>query len=461
MANDTAGYLFGKPRSVKDMVLKVSQNGRYFTDQNGTPFFYLADTAWTLLKRMSREELEKYLENRAAKGFNVIQLYILRGLQVKNINGHLPLIDRDPAKPNEDFYRHVDYVFDRLNERGFVVGGVVTWGGHVSENYADERIFDKSNAYVHGKFLGSRYRDNCVIWYLGGDRRPTDNIEVWDAMAKGLKDGSGGRHLVSYHGPGMNGIPSSSNWFHSSEWLDFNVLQTGHGWTVDNYNFIAHDLGLRPQKPVLDMEASYENHPDVRNIANRRINAHHVRQTMYWQVLAGAAGHGYGCNDIWCLYDTDITKEWQDYSFPKELKQNTWWQTAMDFPGATCVGLARRLFELRPWYSMTQDQSVIAEGQGEGEGHIQAARATDGGFILVYLFKGNPVAIHMDKLTGHRVKAMWFNPRDGRFTEITGEFTNEGIGKFTPPTNYDEDDWVLVLEDEEKHYPVKGYSLKI
>ena len=455
MAKNAGNYLFGRAKSVKGMVLKVSPNGRYFIDQDGKPFFYLGDTAWTLLKRMSCEDIEEYFQNRLEKGFNAIQLYVLRGLKVKNINGHTPLIDGDPAKPNEDFYKHVDYVFDRANELGLVIGGVVTWGGHVSPNYANEQIFDISNAYAHGKFLGSRYRDNCVIWYLGGDRDPADNINIWNSMAKGLKDGSEGKHLVSYHGPGMNGIPSSSNWFHNEEWLDFNVLQTGHGWTVDNYKFIAHDLSLKPAKPVFDMEASYENHPDVRKITNRRIDAHQVRETMYWQVLAGAAGHGYGCNDIWCLYDTDITKKWQDYAFPDTLRQNTYWKTAMDFPGAACVGFARKLIELRPWYMMEEDQSVVAEGQGEGEYHIQAARATDGSFILAYLTMGGPVGIDMSRLSGRRVKAMWFNPRDGRFTVIDGEYTNEGLERFTPPTDYDRDDWVLVLEDADKNYPVE------
>ena len=43
-----------------------------------------------------------YLENRAAKGFNVIQAVALSecdGVGTPNSYGHLPLIDRNPAKP--------------------------------------------------------------------------------------------------------------------------------------------------------------------------------------------------------------------------------------------------------------------------------------------------------------------------------------------------------------------------
>ena len=53
--------------------LRVSDNGRYLQTLDGKPFFWLGDTAWELFHRLSREEAEMYLKNRAAKGFTVIQ----------------------------------------------------------------------------------------------------------------------------------------------------------------------------------------------------------------------------------------------------------------------------------------------------------------------------------------------------------------------------------------------------
>lgn len=449
MDGNMNGFLFGKPKSVKGTIIKASPNGRYFTDQNGIPFFYLADTAWTLFKRLDREEMELYFQDRAAKGFTVIQAYFLRGLRVKNLYGQLPLVGRDPAKPNEAFYENIDYAVDRANELGLVIAGVVTWGAHVTKNDADEEIFDEGNAYVHGKFLGDRYKDNCVIWYLGGDRSPEAKKAVWSSMARGLKDGSGGRHLVSYHGPGRT---SSSQWFHNEEWLDFNAWQTGHLWTVNNYDFIAADYALRPAKPVLDMESSYENIPTLDN-PQLRVDSHQIRESMYWQMLAGAAGHGYGCNDIWCFCTENALSDWQDYCFPfRRLMPNTHWRVALDSPGARCVGIARKLFELRPWYKLIPDNTVIVLGQGEGQRHIQAAVADDGSFLLAYLPMGGSVGIQMDSLSGGCVKAQWYNPRDGRFIPI-GEYANAGVREFVSISSYDRDDWVLVLEDAEKNLP--------
>src|SRR5262249_18837819 len=91
--------------------LRVSENRRFLVRADGTPFFYLADTAWELFHRLDFEQAEDYLENRAAKGFTVIQAVALAefdGLTEPNANGDLPLIDQDPARPNAAYFEHVD-----------------------------------------------------------------------------------------------------------------------------------------------------------------------------------------------------------------------------------------------------------------------------------------------------------------------------------------------------------------
>ena len=60
--------------------LRVTANHRYLEFTDGTPFFYLGDTAWELFHRLNREDATKYLENRAGKGFTVIQAVVLLSL---------------------------------------------------------------------------------------------------------------------------------------------------------------------------------------------------------------------------------------------------------------------------------------------------------------------------------------------------------------------------------------------
>lgn len=52
--------------------LRVSKNQRYLETTDGKPFFWLGDTAWELFHRLSREEADLYLKNRADKGFTGI-----------------------------------------------------------------------------------------------------------------------------------------------------------------------------------------------------------------------------------------------------------------------------------------------------------------------------------------------------------------------------------------------------
>src|SRR5689334_15331977 len=89
------------PRPLSE--LKVAPGGRYLVTADGKPFFYLGDTAWELFHRLNREEATRYLENRARKGYTLIQavaLAELDGLNDPNPYGNRPLVNDDPTKPD-------------------------------------------------------------------------------------------------------------------------------------------------------------------------------------------------------------------------------------------------------------------------------------------------------------------------------------------------------------------------
>src|SRR5258708_29585696 len=111
-------------------------------------------------------------------------------------------------------------------------------------------------------------------------------------MAKGLRYGSGGAQLISYHGSGQT---SSSTRYHKADWLDFNTIQSGHTFASDSYAFVSKDYAMSPAKPTVDMEAAYENHPT--GAGKPRVDAHKVRTQAYAAILTGAAGHAYASLD--------------------------------------------------------------------------------------------------------------------------------------------------------------------
>ncbi len=58
-------------------MLKVSDNARYLVYEDGTPFFYLADTAWASFGNVPLELWEPYLRYRKMQGINALQISIL------------------------------------------------------------------------------------------------------------------------------------------------------------------------------------------------------------------------------------------------------------------------------------------------------------------------------------------------------------------------------------------------
>jgi hypothetical protein len=65
--------------------------------------------------------------------------------------------------------------------------------------------------------------------------------------------------------------------------------------------------------------------------------------------------------------------------------------------------------------------------------------------VIAYLPQGQPVTIHLDKLSGSRVKAQWYDPRTGTWKAVV-QFPNQGIREFVPPSQGEKNDWALVLD---------------
>jgi hypothetical protein len=282
--------------------LQITPNRRFLQYADGTPFFYLGDTAWELFHRLTLAEADRYLTNRAAKGFTVIQavaLAELEGLTTPNANGDIPFHDQDPTRPNEAYFRHVDAIVARANELGLFIGLLPTWGAYWRQSgWNANPIFTPESAYSYGQFLGERYRDSGLIWILGGDRNVTNDEElaIITSLAAGLTAGDGGSHLKTFHpiGPGR-----SAELFPDAAWLDFHMCQSSHGaHDHDNGLFIEADYALTPIKPTLDGEPRYETIPVGFYFQNYnrydRFDAYDVRQAAYWALLAGACGHTYG-----------------------------------------------------------------------------------------------------------------------------------------------------------------------
>ena len=428
--------------------LRVSANHRYLEHRDGTPFFYLGDTAWELFQRLTTKEAALYLDDRAGKGFTVIQavaLAELDGLSAPNAEGALPLVDNDPTRPNEAYFRHVDAIVELARQRGLIIGMLPTWGDKVVKAWGGGPvIFDEAKAHAYGRWLGARYHNQVnLIWILGGDRDAKGVEAVWRSMAAGLKEGDGGKHLMTFH---PTGAQSSSTLLHNESWLDFNMIQSGHHKRdIDNYTMIAHDYALTPVKPALDGEPRYENHPINWKPENGWFDQWDARQGAYWAVFAGAFGHTYGCHDVWQMK----TPEREPMGFARGV-----WTESLKLPGAAQMGYLRRLMLSRPFFSRVPDQTLVLGGQSEGAGHLQATRGD--GYAMIYTPLGQAVTVDVSKLGAKTVKAWWWDPRQGK-ASAAGNFGAAGKREFVPPGEKGRGhDWVLVIDDAAREFKEPG-----
>lgn len=437
--------------------ITVAPGGHYLQHEDGTPFFWLGDTAWELFHRLTREEIGQYLDNRQAKGFNVIQAVVLAemdGLFKPNRYGDIPLTDQDPEKPNEPYFRLVDDVLQMAHERQLFMGLLPTWGDKVTRMWGmGPEVFTVENAYRYGHWLGDRYkaREN-IIWILGGDRPAihdsVDTRPIWRAMARGILEATEGEALISYHISG--GKQSTSQQIHDEPWLHVNMMQSGHGsgHDVPVWEWITRDRAMVPTKPTLDSEPNYEDHPvspwPQWDPKNGYFDDYDVRKQTYRSVFAGACGVTYGHHSIWQF--------WSERE-EKINHANRYWTEALDRPGAFHVGYLRRLIESRPFADRIPDQAILVNGQGEKGEHIRALRDSAGSYLMAYIPQGRTITVDVSSLQAGPLRGWWFNPATAETTDI-GALTHTRSLKLTTPTEGYGNDWVLVIERVSEGYAV-------
>jgi hypothetical protein len=420
--------------------VRVSDDGRFFVHADGTPFFWLADTAWSIFVNLDRAEVQRYLDARAAQGFTVIQavaVFPQAGGPGPNRYGHDPLADgMTPAVSDtgDDYWDHVDFVVDAAAQRGLRIGLLPVW----ADTQAGELV-TAENAGAYGEFLGKRYGDR-VVWIMGGDSGADGVEDVWRALAEGVAVGANGRPdytglLMTYH---PRGDQTSAEWFHDDEWLSFNMLQGGHCRRWDTLlGLIEGNYARTPPKPFLDGESIYEDHPICWKPEDGFSTPEDVRRNAYWSVFGGAAGHTYGHHAVWQFLTED-----GDAS----LGARGTWTEALDFPAGQQMRHVRALVESRPYLTRIPDQAIVT---GDG---VRATRDAEGSSLMAYTTEGASFTVDTGVLSGTALRAWWFDPRTGTATDA-GTVERGASVEFTPP---ERTDWVLVVDDAARGFGPPG-----
>jgi len=392
--------------------VKVSENKRYFVDQNGNPVFWLGTTQWQIFREYSLEEARIILENAKSKGFTFVQA-MLMGVgdgTAPNVYGQKPWVNNDPLTPNEAYFKNVDSVI-RIARENNVVFSVTLY----HQRY--RKYITLKNARAWAKWLARRYRNvPNIVWSMTPEAK-RQFVPILRELAAGLREGDGGQHLITFK---PDPAPYSSSFIHDENWLDFNSMQTWNGVKLI-YPMVTKDYNLKPVKPVLMAEGAYEAGSEY----GFAVTPLWIRRQAYYSYLAGAH-HTYGHNDSWRVLPT--------------------WKQALDAPGAFQMGVLKKIFMAREeWWRLVPDQSILASGgQTDGDVLNLAGRHKDGKWVMVYLGSKSSFSVNMNKITsGNKVSAFWIDPRTGDSLSI-GSFSNKAVESFSTPNGWE--DALLILE---------------
>jgi hypothetical protein len=406
----------------------ISSNHRFVLDTKGQPFLVQGDAAWSLIANLSEPDVETYLRNRHAKGFNTLLVNLLEHKFSKNppkdLAGESPFLDmQDWSHPNEKYFAHADWVIRKAADYGMVVLLAPVYLGYIGsdEGFIKEIVkTGPENARAYGRFLGQRYgKYENIIWVMGGDRNPGAALEDINMIVAGIREHDQ-RHLFTAHCH-PDAIPVEQ---YPGGWLD---IGNTYDYQIVHSRLLA-DYNRKPVMPTLLIETTYEGEHNASEVQ--------IRRQAYWAMLCGGFGHVMGNLPIWSF--------------------NPGWQAAMDLPGSVGMMYWCRLFRSRPWCDLVPDQKheVVTSGLGEFNGldYLAAARTADGSTVIVYMPDSRTIKVDLTKVSGQITQGWWFNPRDGETMSI-GTFRTRASKELHPPSD---GDWVLILDDAGKRYGPPG-----
>jgi hypothetical protein len=360
--------------------LRISPNGRYFTDETGAPAFWLGDTQWQLFRDFTPDDAAAVLERRRAQGFTAVQIMITgEGDGTRpNIDGETPWVGNDPGEPNEAFFRNADAVVEAAGRLGMIL--VL---GVYHKTQLPTLPIGKARAYA--RWIAERWADAPHIIWTAYPEASHDYIPILEELVAGLKEGEDQPHLITIH---CDPSPASSSFLHEEDWLDFHMIQTWHDLHL-NVPMVWADYLLEPARPVVMAEGGYEDAPHT----GPPWTPLNCRKQAWWSYLSGGH-HSYGHHGNWTA-----PADWRDW---------------IDSPGAAQMGACRQVIESLPeWWRMEPDQDLFIDGEGERAQQNVAARSATDDWALVYL--ASPCKVVLDSGFSWMV-AEWVDPCTGERT---------------------------------------------
>lgn len=414
--------------------LRVSDDQTHLVHADGTPFFWMADTAWNgVLRSQSVDDWTRYLQTRREQGYTVIQ-YVSTNWRggTTDLHGETAFTDDEPTRLNPAFFQRLDEKIAAINAHGFIASPIMLW---TLTDIDPGQVLSEADCIRLARYIMARYGAYQVVWMLGGDGCYDKlGVDRWQRIGRGV---FADRHdrPVTLHPCGQLWIGED---FRGEDWFDFIGYQSGHGDSDEHLRWLvqgppANDWNNAPLKPVINLEPNYEFHPAYQS--GSQFTDREVRRAAYWSLLVSpTAGVTFGHNPIWV---------WREDTGPAENHKNLMavapWYESLETPGTRSAAILKDFFMALPWWELRPaPEMVISEpGDANPEHFIAAAKSEQ--IAVVYLPVGGEVTLQTEMLPAD-APVKWFDPREGSWA--VGDALQRPQQTFTAP---DGQDWVLCV----------------
>lgn len=402
-----AGSAWAWPDAPPAFPLQVDESGRGLVDQQGVPFLVVGDTAWSLTVRLDDAELETYLTNRRARGFNTLLIQLTEVGPFggpTNTNGDAPWAPLDDfTQPVEAYWDRVEYILERTHHHGFLVLATAMYVGYQCGAEGWASTMQQNSVQSHtafGRMLATRYGHlPNLVWVQSGDVDPAicGLQSKTNAIASELKT----RDVGALHTGHCTRFKSSLDCFGDEPWLDVDSVYSDCIETPRQVRDAHEDAR---QVPNYFVEGQYE---------GEGVEASCVMNQLYWPTLGGLQGSVYGNRPVW-LFDPG-------------------WQSALSDAGADFAERAARLFKSRPWADLEPDydHTVVTGGYGSiNDGTYAAAASTaDKLTLIAFAPVATTLTVDMSQLSGPFLQAWKYDTHDGTSVDA-GTYPSLGTQQF-------------------------------
>jgi len=419
---------------------------QHFERQDGSPFWFLGDTAWALYtdkaeEKHGRAEALRYIDTRAAQGVNVLHSMLLSEAGWGN-QGGLPWNEIAAEKLNPGYWQEMDLRLAHANAKGVVCGLALAWGDKRKQEPFAWRMFPSVEARKrYARYIAARYGAYNVYFIVSGEwhgevrtRPSTDEavrqefIEIGDALAGADPH----ERMVAIHPMTQQG---SVREYNVAKWMTFGDYQQNyrdlHGRALES---------LELNKPVVNSEYGYflrdqsgDGVPDKDNSTSDTAMRHAT-----WDIVmaGGYVVTGFGTTYFGGNRDPG--------PFDLDAKKNDVWEAQL--------GHVRRVFLPRQWWKLKSHDELLTcstpRGKEGREFNQTVPPATtywclaEPGKQYIVYSRGlkDPVTLQVDSSSGP-LTAMQFDPRTGERGDL-GNVTGKDRFEFRPPN---EQDWVVLL----------------